>query len=127
MSVGVELRLVLFRSMNPTSLMGRSGTHPTYRDRERRIRWREKHSRQMDGDRKSGGWGKRGDVGGSGVETCALPIYESYFSDGTKWHAPDLQRSGEAYQMARESFEADGRRSEERRVGEEGRCRWEWS
>jgi len=27
-----------------------------------------------------------------------------------KWHAPDLQRSAEAYQMAREVFEKDGRR-----------------
>jgi len=35
---------------------------------------------------------------------------ESYFSDGTKWHAPDLEKSAEAYQMARGAFEADGRR-----------------
>src|SRR3989304_5566976 len=35
---------------------------------------------------------------------------ESYFSDGVKWHAPDLQRSAEADQMARKALEADGRR-----------------
>ena len=33
-----------------------------------------------------------------------------YFSDGNKWHAPDLVRSAEAYQMARTAFEADSRR-----------------
>lgn len=34
---------------------------------------------------------------------------EDYFSNGAKWHAPDLVKSEEAYQMAREAFEKDGR------------------
>jgi hypothetical protein len=32
-----------------------------------------------------------------------------YFSNGAKWNAPDLKKSEEAYQMAREAFEKDGR------------------
>jgi hypothetical protein len=34
---------------------------------------------------------------------------ENYFSNGAKWHAPDLKKSEEAYQMAKDAFEKDGR------------------
>ena len=37
-------------------------------------------------------------------------FHKHYFGKGTRWHAPDLVRSEQAYQMAKEVFEADDRR-----------------
>ena len=44
-------------------------------------------------------------------------FHPDYFPKGSKWQLPDLQRSELAYQMAKEAFEADGRRIVDATVG----------
>src|SRR5207245_6853567 len=81
----------------------------------------------------------------TGVQTCALPIYQANGQESTvptvMWPREDLQANVETFEadsldcsgrhalpisdylsMAEDSFEREGR-SEERRVGKEGRCR----
>jgi len=44
-------------------------------------------------------------------------FHPNYFPKGSKWQLPDLQRSEIAYQLAKEAFEADGRRIIDATVG----------
>ncbi|MCX8042728.1 MAG: glycosyltransferase, partial [Desulfobacterota bacterium] len=37
-------------------------------------------------------------------------FHPDYFGKGKRWHLPDLERSERSYRMAKEAFEADGRR-----------------
>src|SRR5690606_41067261 len=84
----------------------------------------------------------------TGVQTCALPIYFEYvlsdlkkgggFSEGAEWIVKYLGDNASSFAGKKLKFEevlkvggnirrvdvVDLSRSEERRVGKEGRCRW---
>src|SRR5947209_19103105 len=62
------------------------------------------------------------DIGVTGVQTCALPIYRGGdpAPEGIRLGAAAASGSRRAHQ----GRAACGRRSEERRVGKECRCRW---
>src|SRR5258707_12749403 len=59
------------------------------------------------------------DIGVTGVQTCALPIFSS------AWRMRTKRRCGESKQPRGPTKQRScSARSEERRVGEEGRSRW---
>src|SRR3712207_7290600 len=73
------------------------------------------------------------DIGVTGVQTCALPIYLAHGARGaapTVGHVarrgqhPDLLRADAEQALLAEDPLCGGTRSEERRVGKECRSRW---
>src|SRR5260370_15879530 len=59
----------------------------------------------------------------TGVQTCALPIWDSPNSSVSK-AAQEFGLSRPSFYQAQTAFQQSGLRSEERRVGKECRSRW---
>src|SRR3712207_8199733 len=62
------------------------------------------------------------DIGVTGVQTCALPIYGEVLRE--QLAEQHLHDRGEQQRQHRADADADPGRSEERRVGKECRSRW---